>query len=138
MFVEVGYRFTMQRLFFTNIPMLGDARETVTVHALEGGLGWRRINLDGSRRHVLFTLGFNRASAENSRIQGEDFSAGGVSLNARAAKRWASGFGIEGQFTYRKQSASDVAQVTLDGMPVEAFWPNNVTWQLLGVVGFAL
>ena len=138
MFFDVGYRFTMQRLFFTNIPMLGDARETVMVHAVEGGIGWRRVNLDGSQRHILFTLGLTRGSAENSRIEGEDFSSRGVSLNARAAKRWASGFGIEGQFAYRKQSNSDVAQVTFDGMPVEAIWPNNVTWQLLGVIGFAL
>jgi hypothetical protein len=138
LFVELGYRFTMQRLFFTNIPMLGDARETVTLHALEGSVGWRRVNLDGSRRHVVFTLGLNRGFAENSRIEGEDFSAGGVSLDARAGKRWASGFGIEGQLAYRKQSASDPAAVTLDGMPVEAYWPANVTWQLLGVIGFAL
>ncbi len=138
MFVEVGYRFTMQRLFFTNIPMLGDARETVMVHALEGAIGWRRVNLDGSRRHVAFTFGINRGSAENSRIEGEDFSAGGMSLDARAGKRWASGFGIEGQFAYRKQNSSDAASVTFDGMPVEAFWPKNVTWQLLGVIGFAL
>jgi hypothetical protein len=138
MFFEAGYRLTVQRLFFTNIPMLGDARETVIVHALEAGIGWRRVNLDGSLRHIAFALGFNRGSAENSRIEGEDFSARGISLNARAGKRWASGFGMEGQFAYRKQNSSDIAQVTFDGMPVEAFWPANVTWQLLGVVGFAL
>ena len=92
MFVEVGYRFTMQRLFFTNIPMVGDARETVTVHALEAGLGWRRVNLDGGARHATVTIGFNRGSAENSRIEGEDFSARGMSLNAgwRASSRIAS------------------------------------------------
>jgi hypothetical protein len=138
LFAEVGYRFTFQRLVFTNIPMIGEAREDVMVHAVEGSLGWRRVSLDGSRRHVAFTFGITRGFAENSRIEGEDFSSGGISLDARGGKRWASGFGVEGQFAYRKQSASDIAQVTFDGMPVEAYWPANVTWQLLGVVGFAL
>lgn len=138
LFFEGGYRFTMQRLFFTNIPMLGDARETVTIHALEAGLGWRRIDLDGGRRAFGLTLGLNRGSAENSRITGEDFSAGGTSLNARASKTWPSGFGIEGQFAYRKQSASDPANVLFDGMETQAYWPKNTTWQLLAVIGFAL
>ena len=138
LFVEVGYRFTLQRLFFTNIPMIGDARETVMVHAVEGSVGWRRANPDGSGRHVAFTFGITRGSAENSRIEGEDFSSGGIVMGARGGKRWASGLGVEAQLAYRKQSASDPAQVTFDGMPVEAFWPANLTWQLLGVVGFAL
>lgn len=138
MYIEGGYRLTVQRLFFTNIPMIGDARETVTVHALEAGLGCQRVNVDGSARGLAFTLGFNRGSAENSRIEGEDFSAGGVSLNARAGRRWASGLGIEGQFAYRKQNGSSVGNVTFDGMATQAFWPDNVTWQLLGVIGVAL
>jgi len=137
-YVEAGYRLTLQRLFFTNIPMLGDALETVTVHALEAGLGWRRANPNGSRREVSFTIGLNRGSAENDRIEGEDFSAGGISLNARASKRWASGLQLEGQFAYRKQNGSDVATVLFDGMETQAMWPDNVTWQLLGVLGFAL
>lgn len=137
-YVEAGYRFTYQRLYFTSIPMIGDANEDVAVHALEGSLGWRRVGLDGSRRQLAITLGFNRGFAENDRIEGESFSAGGLSLNARASKRWASGLAIEGQFAYRKQNGSGVATVTFDGMETQAFWPDNVTWQLLGVVGFAL
>lgn len=135
---EAGYRLTVQRLFFTNIPSLGDARETVTVHALEAGLGWQRRDLDGRARGFALTLGFNRGSAENSRIEGEDFSAGGVSLNARAGQWWASGLAIEGQLAYRKQNGSEVATVTFDGMETQAMWPDNVTWQLIGVVGIAL
>jgi hypothetical protein len=138
LYFEGGYRFTMQRLFFTNIPTLGDARETVTLHALEFGIGWRRIELDGAKKAFALTIGLNRGSAENSRITGEDFSAGGTSLNARAGKTWASGLGIEGQFAYRKQSASDPADVEFDGMATTAYWPKNVTWQLLAVIGLAL
>ncbi len=138
LYVEAGYRLTIQRLFFTDIPMLGDARETVTVHAIEGGMGWQRIDLDGGRRLVAVTVGVNRGSAENSRVEGEDFSAGGMSLDARVGTRWASGLGLEGHFAYRKQNGSGVATVTFDGMETEAMWPDNETWQLLGVVGFAL
>ena len=138
MYFEGGYRFTLQRLFFTNIPMIDNALETVTVHALEAGIGWRRANLDGSRKHAALTVGLNRGFAENDRIEGEDFSAGGISLDFRAGKRWASGFQLEAQFAYRKQSGSDPAEVTFDGMLVQAFWPDNVTWQLLAVIGFAL
>src|SRR5688500_4389934 len=68
LYFEAGYRFTMQRLFFTNIPMLGDARETVTVHALEAGVGWRRTDAEGGRKHVAFAFGLNRGFAENSRV----------------------------------------------------------------------
>jgi len=138
LYFEGGYRLTIQRLFFTDIPMLGDARETVTVHALEAGLGWRRRNLDGSVFGWAGTVGLNRGSAENSRITGENFSAGGMSLDTRLYKRWASGFGIEGHFAYRKQNGSGVATVQFDGMETQAMWPDNVTWQLLGVIGFAL
>ena len=137
-YLEVGYRFTYQRLFFTNIPMLGSALEEVSVHAFEGGIGWRRTDLDGAARHVAFTLGLNRGSAENDRIMGEDFTASGLSLNARAGKRWASGFQIEAQYAYRKQNGSDVANVLFDGMEATAQWPKNTTWQLVGVIGFAL
>ncbi len=135
---EAGYRLTMQRLFFTDIPTIGDALETVTVHAVEAGLGWQRRYADASRLAVDFVVGLNRGFAENDRIEGEDFSAGGASFNARVQKRWANGLGVETQLAYRKQDGSEVQEVTFDGMQTMAFWPDNVTWQLLIVTGFAI
>ena len=137
-YFEGGYRLTIQRLFFTDIPMLGDARETVTVHALEGGFGWRKQNLSGGEHHFALTIGLNRGSAENSRVTGEDFSAGGFSLDTRVGHRWASGFGIAAHLAYRKQNGSKVATVNFDGMETQAQWPDNETWQLLGVIGFKI
>jgi len=138
LYFDAGYHLTVQRLFFTNIPMLGDARETVTVHAVEAGLGWRRVADDGSRKHFAFVFGLNRGSAENSRITGENFSASGQSVDIRVGKRWASGFQMEFEAAWRKQNGSGVADVFFDGMATQAMWPDNVTWNLLGVIGFAL
>jgi hypothetical protein len=137
-YMEVGYRFLYQRLHFTEIPQIGDANEDVMAHAVEGSLGWRRVEADGSARMAALTLGFNRGSAENDRIEGEDFSASGVSLNVRAAKRYPSGLMLEGQYAYRKQSGSDEAVVNFNGMQATAFWPKNTTWQLVAVIGFML
>jgi hypothetical protein len=108
------------------------------VHAIEGSLGWRRTDQGGGARMAALTFGLNRGSAENDRVEGEDFSARGISLNARAAQRWASGFMIEGQYAYRKQSGSDEAVVIFNGVETTAFWPKNTTWQLVGVIGFVL
>lgn len=142
MYFEAGYRFTYQRLHFTDITNangnLGDADEYVKVHAIEAGLGWRRTNLDGSRRHFVATLGLNRGSAENSRITGVTLDAKGVSFDLRGGKRWASGMQFEGQLAYRKQNGSDPTTGMFDGMEVSVMWPKNVTWQLLAVLGFAL
>lgn len=143
-YLEGGYHLTYQRLYFTDITNnatgqnVGDAEEDVTVHGLEAGLGWRSTSDDGSRRHFAIIVGLNRGSAENSRITGGDFSARGISFDLRGGKRWASGMQLEGQFAYRKQNGSDPTMATFDGMPVEAMWPKNVTWQLLGVLGLAL
>jgi hypothetical protein len=137
-YMEVGYRFIYQRLHFTEIPTIGDANEDVMAHAVEGSFGWRRVEVDGSTRMAALTLGFNRGSAENDRVEGEDFSASGLSLNARVAKRWPSGFMLEGQYAYRKQNGSDEAVVNFNGMQVTAFWPKNTTWQLVAVIGFLL
>ena len=143
MYFEGGYRLTYQRLFFTDITsgsgqVLGDAEEDVTVHALEAGIGWRRTGLDGSRRHFAVTAGLNRGSAVNSRITGVDFTASGISLDVRGGKRWASGMALEAQWSYRKQGGSDTKTAMFDGMEVQAMWPKNTTWQLLGVIGLAL
>jgi hypothetical protein len=142
LYFEGGYRFTYQRLHFTDITNangnLGDADEYVSVHAFEGGLGWRRTSLDGSRRHVAFTIGLNRGSAENSRITGATLHARGVSFDLRGGKRWASGMQLEGQFAYRKQNGSSPTTAMFDGMEVSVMWPKNTTMQLLVVLGFAL
>jgi hypothetical protein len=143
MYFEGGYRFTYQRLHFTDITTmangnLGDANEYVSVHAIEAGIGWRRASLDGSRRHFAATVGLNRGGAENSRITGVTLHARGLSLDVRGGKRWASGMQFEGQFAYRKQNGSDPTTAIFDGMEVQAQWPKNTTWQLLAVLGFAL
>jgi len=135
---EGGYRLTVQRLFIIDVPMIGDALETVVVHAGEIGIVWHRTNPDTSRLQVELGLGFNRASAENDRIDGEDFGAGGMSLGARVQRQWASRLSVEGVIAYRKQNGSDVQTVTFDGMSTQAQWPNNTTWQLLVVAGYAI
>ena len=141
---EIGYRFTMQRLHFSdirdqdgNMTLIDAATEVVNVHALEGGLGWRHIGEDGTRRQLLFVIGLNRATAENDQIEDEDFSAIGASLNVRATHRWASGFQLEGQLAFRQQGGSDPEQVTVMGMQTDGVWPNNTTWHLLAVAGYA-
>lgn len=138
LYVEVGYRFLYQRLHFTEIPTIGDANEDVMAHAVEGSFGWQRTELDGSAKMLALAFGVNRGSARNDRIEGEDFSASGISLNARAAKRWPSGLSLEGQYAWRKQSGSDEAVVNFNGTETTAYWPKNTTWQLVAVIGFML
>jgi hypothetical protein len=141
---EVGYRFTMQRLHFSDIKdaqgntgIADAATEVVTVHAVEGGIGWVVVRPDGTRRSLIINAGLNRGSAENDQIEGEDFSALGVMLRVVATHRWTSGLQVEGILAYRQQNGSDSAEVTVNGMTATAFWPKNVTWMLGGALAYA-
>jgi hypothetical protein len=136
-YVEGGYRLTVQRLHFTEIPTLGDALETVTVHALEIGFGWHRMEPDTALTAFDVIVGMNHGSAENDRIEGENFTAGGFCLISRLRKRWASRFGLEGVYSMRQENGSSAQQVTLNGMAVSAIWPSNTTWTLLALAGYS-
>jgi len=143
LFFEVGYHFTMQRLHFTDITdpdgmpvLIEGATEVVMAHGIEGGLGWRTFNPTGVNRRIYFLFGLNRGSAENDQVEGEDFSAGGMSFNARATWRWPAGFLVEGQLAWRHQNGTGVEDVQVMGMDTQAFWPKNSTWFLGGIAGY--
>jgi hypothetical protein len=135
---DAGYRLTIQRLHIVDIPTLGDALEVVTVHALEAGIRWHRTQLDGSRLMFDVIAGLNRGSADNDRIEGENFSASGISLSTQIQKRWSSGFSIQGAWSWRNEGGSGVSDVTVDGMPTQAVWPSNSTWTLLALAGYTM
>ena len=144
MVFEVGYRFTMQRLHFSDIEdaqgnpgIVDHATEVVMAHAIEGGLGWRAVAEDGSRLSLMFNLGLDRGSAENDQIDDEDFSASGLVLRAVGGHRWPSGLELNGVLAWRQQNGSDTAVVTVNGMQTTAFWPRNTTWMLGAMVGYA-
>jgi len=142
---DAGYRFTMQRLHFTGIEdpdgnpgPIPSATEVVTVHALEGAIGWRARREDGSRRHLMLGLGLNRGRAENNRIDDESFAASGIGVRIDAGHRWASGLTVDGVVAWRQQSGSDVENVTVSGMETQAVWPKNTTWVVGVAAGYAL
>jgi len=114
------------------------ATEVVTVHALEGAIGWRARREDGSRRHLMLGLGLNRGRAENNRIDDESFAASGIGVRIDAGHRWASGLTVDGVVAWRQQSGSDVENVTVSGMETQAVWPKNTTWVVGVAAGYAL
>lgn len=141
---EVGYRFTMQRLHFSDIRdaqgnggIVDKATEVVTAHAIEGGVGWRVRRPDGSRRSLMFNVGLDRGRAENDQIDGEDFTAMGLVFRAVASHRWESGLEVSGILSWRQQNGSGSEIVTVNGMQASAFWPKNVTWMLGVAAGYA-
>jgi len=142
LYMEGGYRLTYQRLFFDNIvsqgQMLGGAEEDVTVHALEFGGAWHRSSPDGGAFALGAGLGLNHGSAQNSVIQGGDFTATGHSFWLKVDKRWPSGLLLEGAYLYRQQHGSSPQNVTFMGMPTQAVWPQNTTWSLIVLVGYLI
>lgn len=142
-FVEVGYRFTLQRLHFRDLRdpqgnpgLISGANEDAFIHALEGGFGWRRTDGSGHRRELTIVVGLNRGTAENDQVEGEEFSAIGLSLGTRALYRWPFGLQLGGEWSWRREGGSDQQVVTVMGMQTTAIWPGNTTWTLLGLVGF--
>lgn len=136
MYVDGGYRLTVQRLHIIKIPTLGDALEVVTVHSLEAGFGWERHDAGGGGLAYDVIFGITRGSADNDRITGESFTAGGFSLSTRLSKRYRSGLTLDGHFQYRKQTGSSVQSVEFDGMPTMAVWPANTTFLLVAAAGY--
>jgi hypothetical protein len=138
-FVEGAYRLTYQRLHFLDVPLPSgpvDANENVTVHALEGGLGWHREYGDGSALLIFGSFGINHGSAVNSVITGGDFGAGGHSLYLRVRWLRASGITFELAYANRMEGGSDQQTVTVMGMQTTAFWPENTTWSLSAFGGY--
>lgn len=139
--IELGYRFTYQRLFFIDVPIGGQnetAEEDVTVHAGELGVLWHRATTDGGRATIDAGFGFNHGGAKNSLIQGGDFSASGHSLWLHGEKRWPSGMTLGGAWTTRTQDGSTSQNVTVMGMQTTAVWPQNTTWALLLLAGYTI
>jgi hypothetical protein len=134
LYVEAGYRLTYQRLFIRDVANIGNVEEDVTVHAVEGGAAWHGTYADGGTLLVSAGVGINHGSADNSYIQGGNFTASGHSFWLRGERRLPSQLGVGISFAYRQQDGSDYKNVTIMGVPGMAVWPQNTTWTLLVVV----
>jgi hypothetical protein len=144
LFAEAGYRFTMQRLHFSDIEdaqgnsgIIDGANEDVMAHAIEGGIGWHVRRPDASRRTLLFNIGITRGSAENDQITGATFHASGMVFRTVASHRWRSGLQATGILAWRQQNGSGQKVVMVQGMETTAFWPKNITWMLGVALGYA-
>ena len=134
--VDLGYRFTLQRLHFIGVPMIGDALETVMVHAAEAGLIWHRTGFDGRSWRVEGSFGLNRGSPDNNLIEGENFSATGHSFRIAVERRYRSGLALSGIVATRTEDGDGPETVTFMGMQTQALWPNNTTWTMMGVASY--
>jgi hypothetical protein len=135
--VEGGYRLTVQRLFFLGVPGVGDALETVVVHALEAGVGWHREPIGGGGYRIAATVGLNRGTPDNDRIEGEHFASGGHSFRLTVERRWPSRFALDGLLSVRTEDGDGPETVMFQGMPTMAMWPQNTTWMMTAIGAYS-